>query len=884
MGLTPSKDVSAVVETPAVPAEDGPVSQPTVPESDIWLTEQTNIVTRPEYKVWAASDPRHGGASAVAFVSESGPDVFDALLASKELGRDSEAPWGYELVPAAAYCACLLSLALGRASALFSWDVETRSFVPTLHPVKIPGYSCQVLQGTREICLECGNSNRLLDAFVKRTYSSHTTPSRVALANAINALLVTVQGELGSRGQRARSVVQLQALVRPAQALLQYVKRLVGRLSRSTSDEGLLSLLFDEAQSIEYGEEYLRNTVREILKAVSKPFMDFAAEWIGLAPESGIRVTKHNAGKAFVKVENRIWIDDMGYELEEPDYFLDEDRMPTFMPEEVAQSLFEAGRNLRFLWENHPQHPLSDPKFLAGVPRPPLLWQFDWGAMERVERKAASYERALQDAIRQASELSSRGQDVGWTARDIHTSDYELQFFGKDERQIESRVLASMAELDRPLTTRQEDSLSYQLRLHLFDRSPSSVAAVQDFTPPWSLLPLLSFGPIVAAQARVVSRECMKLLFEEHNVRQHIDLQRSFHLLGNGVFCSRLSHTLFDPELDTAERQSGITLAGEAMGLRLGGRENWPPASSELRLVLMGVLLESYQDSAGRQQGGGAKHDLPGDLSFAVRDLSPDEMDCCMDPDALEALDFLRLSYKPPSALMPVMTPVVLAKYDRIFRLLLRVLRTLYAANQLLVHASAEAARDEAPDAATVRFRIEARHFVANTTAYFFDTGITLPWQRFEGWLDEMKADLAEPWSPSSRSYSPDRLRDRHEQVLDEIMAALLLRKRYQPVLQLLEDIFRVILQFSKVSGHLALGRREHDEPGEAQALYAIFRKKVEVFVTVCRGMSEKVASGSKAGQLGGETGRDSVAEEGAIARLLLMLDMTGYYARKPPR
>ena len=896
-GLTGNRPSS--IETSDVLPEEDLLSRQTATEDDLWLAAQSEAPSRPEYKSWAAFQSGLGDGRAVTFISESGPEVFDAFLASKEFGRDREDPGQYQVVPSAAYCACLLSLALGRASALFSWDVKKRSFVSRLDHVKIQGYSGQVLRGTRDLCLQCGNIGRLLDAFVKGTYSSQTTPSRIALANAINTLLVTIQGELGSRGETVKSMVQLQALVRPVQSLLQYVKRLVSRLSRSNSDESLLSVLFDEAQAVEYGEEYLRNTVREILRDVSKPFTDFAAEWIGLTLESGIRVTKHGRGKAFVKVENRMWVDDMGFELEEPDYFLDEDHMPNFMPEEVAQSLFETGRNLRFLWDNHPQHPLSDPKVLAAVRPPSLEWQFDWDALERVEHKAAAFERALQEALKQASTSSSSTEDARRASPDADGTGYELQFFGTDEHQAERGILASMAQLDQPLRARREDGLSSKLRLHLFDKPSSSASANQDFSPPWSLLPLLSFGPIVAAQARVVSRECMKALFEEHSVREHIVLQRNFQLLGNGVFCSRLSHALFDPELDTAEREAGIVLTGGTMGLRLGGRENWPPGGSELRLVLMGVLSESYQDSAARRARR-AEHDLPGDLSFAVRDLSPDEMDRCMDPDALEALDFLRLSYKPPPALTAIMTPVVLAKYDRVFRLLLRVLRTLYASHQLLVHASAEAASaaargdddddddgddDRSDDAATARFRIEARHFVANVAAYFFDTGVAGPWRRFEAWLDVVQADLARPWAPSAPSPGPDRLRERHEQAVDEVMAALLLRKRYQPVLQLLEDIFRVVLRFSKASRHRALHGAGRRVPGASAELYAVFRKKVEVFVTVCRGMGEKVGPGGKDGQQPrGQTGGHAGAEESAIARLLLMLDLTGYYTRKPTR
>ena len=75
----------------------------------------------------------------------------------------------------------------------------------------------------------------------------------------------------------------------------------------------------------------------------------------------------------------------------------------------------------------------------------------------------------------------------------------------------------------------------------------------------------------------------------------HLGLQRSFHLLGDGVFVSRLTAALFDPEQASTERERGVMRSGTGMGLRLGSRGTWPPASSELRLALMGILGDCYQ-------------------------------------------------------------------------------------------------------------------------------------------------------------------------------------------------------------------------------------------------------------------------------------------------
>jgi hypothetical protein len=405
-------------------------------------------------------------------------------------------------------------------------------------------------------------------------------------------------------------------------------------------------------------------------------------------------------------------------------------------------------------------------------------------------------------------------------------------------------------------------------------------------SPHWALVPLLSFGPVIEAQSSLVNQECMKLLFRSHGLRTHIDLLKQYFLLGNGLLCSRLSHALFDPNLSTAERRAGVALGGGMMGLRLGGRQTWPPASSELRLALMGVLSECYETpyaAAPTDQTAplrGAKSDLPGDLSFAVRELSQEEIDRCMDPDSLEALDFLRLSYKPPAPLRPVIAPTVLLKYDRVFKLLLRVLRMLYVANELF------ATTNKMPEesSASLRFRIEARHFIRQIASYFFDVGLTAPWRRFEAWLDRVEAEsTAEPVEPvaagarrsaneNNKACSPDALREKQEQVLDEIMSVLLLRKRQAPVLRLLEETFAVVLRFAKGLGRK---RRAEDGGGETpEALYRLFRKKVEVFVTVCRGLGEKMGTGTASSGAGGGGGN-------SVEHLLVMLDMSGYYGKR---
>ncbi|KAK2067568.1 hypothetical protein P8C59_001297 [Phyllachora maydis] len=282
----------------------------------------------------------------------------------------------------------------------------------------------------------------------------------------------------------------------------------------------------------------------------------------------------------------------------------------------------------------------------------------------------------------------------------------------------------------------------------------------------------------------------------------------------------------------------------------ISGRDHWPPASSELRLALMGVLAESYQRPAlqatpATTNTKAQDRSLPGDISFGLRDLSAKEIDRCMDPNSLEALDFLRLTYKPPACLQTIMVPGILQKYDRLFQLLLRVQRMLYVTKQLYMD---HMRSDEHKSSCLVnrRFCAEANHFVVQIATYFFDTGIERPWRRFELWLDGVENGLAQPFVKQDQMagtrdaqqgivVGPDQLREKHEQVLDEIMRTLLLRKRQLPVLLLLEEVFGVVLQFAKGRRRRTRGRAGAEEGTHGcettEALYAAFRKKVEVFI-----------------------------------------------------
>ncbi|TVY25360.1 Gamma-tubulin complex component [Lachnellula hyalina] len=889
-----SLGLAADVPTPPEPTDfqEEPVTtqkEDIAEEFDFWsLTDDVPLKVA-NYQSWDGFDNAKLQERQTPYITEAGPGILDAALAAKAdfFHVDNT---DYMVLGTEVYTASLLALGLGRSSVLFAWDETEQCFSPTLPDIRISGHTGESLNELSAMFMECGNITRALQSFFDKSYGGSTSAGRIALADAVSTLLATIQSRLSASTYMHNSLLQLQALFQPAYSILTCFRRIVTNVSVTRSDEAMLSTIFQEIQLLEHRTDSLQNILLEILSRVSQPWLEFSGEWLGLQREAGVSLTKEGNGKSFVRVEKKEWVDEQGLEVNQPDFVLDFDKVPTFLAPEDARAMFEVGRSLRFLRDHHSDHPLARADIVASANPPSLEWKFSWKDIMQVEEKALQYEKDLTTALLEFSE-SARPLNTSSHTGNTTEDTFKLDFFGRPEEDMQAHVLASIDTLNQPLgSSTIPDRLSQELSTYLTSNGERPQDDDSMFLPPISLTPLLSFNPIISAQARIVNGTCMRMFFNTHNLREHLDLQRSFHLLGNGVFSSRLSHALFDPELESAERQRGVARSGGIMGLRLGGRDTWPPASSELRLALMGVLTDSYiSNKTSNRANSGTYLDqtsLPGDLSFAVRDMAEEEIEKCKNLDSVEALDFLRLSYKPPPPLEAVITPMILFKYDQLFKLLLRVIRMLYVVSALFRDATDRTSYWQGIDFVAQRFRIEAHHFIYSLSGYFFDTGIESTWRIFDRKLDQIERRINSDSNNITLGQNEglDKLREYHEKVLDRIMFALLLRKRQQPVMKLLEEIFTLILQFAAHSRERALGlQRKVGADEEVRELYLRYRKKVGVFITVCRGLSEKkgygekrVAGGKAAGLFDGE----DLTEENTVAQLLARLEMSNYYSR----
>ncbi|GAO18163.1 hypothetical protein UVI_02036550 [Ustilaginoidea virens] len=861
-------------------------------EIDVWMDSASPSLGLATFRTWQAFYNGSPVPCRPSFLSEAGSGAYDALLHWPTDPLDLQ-NIDTPVVETRPYFSSLLALSLGRESVFFSKEPEKGTFKRTISTCRVPGYTWQVLQGVEALAMECGSTYSALGAFSQSLYAS-TSRCAVALASSIQRILEAVEYRVIVDGCRPQSLLQLQSCVQQASAVLQPLRDLQARTPRNSSDQEILSVVFQEAATREWSDKSIQDILYEMLRRVSNPWIESVEEWLGIRPEVGMPFTKASLGavKGFVKVDVEVLTDDLGRRCEDVDFRLDADKVPQFLPMDIARSIFETGRNLRFIAEFHPQHPLSQPELIMAQRPPKAGWVFDWASVSHLERHIQQYQSNLLQKMQQSRLDSSNNFCQSGDPQVGQTTGFALELFGLDEEVLEQRLLESMTRLNQPLKERcNTDSLGRLVR-ESSSRDEDGDLGVADDKPHWSLVPILSFGGIVSAQARIVNRESLRLLFAAHGIQQHLRLQRDFQLLGNGLFCSRLSQALFDTDLETAERRAGVALQGGVMGLRLGGRATWPPASSELRLALMGVLSESYEGdgrlempktrgSWGYEVPSAAP--LPGNLSFAVRDMSEEEIDKCMDPDALEALDFLRLSYTTPPELACIITPVHLMHYDRIFKFLLRILRMVYTVNQSYRDINSRHRTSWFGENAALRFVRESQHFVSSVASYFLDSGVAIAWQAFEQRLDKMRVELddADACVPKA-VYRPSQVRDMHSRVLERIMHALFLRKRQQPVIRLLEEIFAMVLSYAKRLRLQALGmaNEEAGDDAETAALYAQFKRKLQIFITVCRGLSEKGRAGNQTLAEGTISDEAGIGDDGLIAQLLTKLDMGDYYCR----
>jgi hypothetical protein len=244
-------------------------------------------------------------------------------------------------------------------------------------------------------------------------------------------------------------------------------------------------------------------------------------------------------------------------------------------------------------------------------------------------------------------------------------------------------------------------------------------------------------------------------------------------------------------------------------------------------LTLLNVLSESYAPNTPH----GDNTQLPGGLSFAIRELTDAEIDRVMDPTSIYALDFLRLQYTPPAPIADIFTATIAQHYDFIFRTLLVHVRVLHATSQLSMFCNKieqQASSSVENQTSTRRFAWKARQLSTTIFSHFTDTVIAEAWNVFSERLDELQPQQgAEPISQSIDLHTITRL---HESCLDDIRNKMFLRHKYAKVRLVLEELAAIVIKTTLIVVHDAAGQSSiAEQEGRFDLLSAELRSLLEV-------------------------------------------------------
>ncbi|KAF1811415.1 hypothetical protein P152DRAFT_398953 [Eremomyces bilateralis CBS 781.70] len=388
--------------------------------------------------------------------------------------------------------------------------------------------------------------------------------------------------------------------------------------------------------------------------------------------------------------------------------------------------------------------------------------------------------------------------------------------------------------------------------------------------PPLPLTPHLSLSPLLTTQSTLLSTSLLHLLFRTH-LAAHLRLQFSYHLLGSPHFRTALTSALFNPDLPSTERHPGAPRIGDKLGLKLAsrGEKTWPPASSELRLALMGILGDSYLASSPPLKG---PPNLIHHLSFSIRTLPPTTIPLVLDPSTLYALDFLRLEYRAPPPIDAVLTPGALERYDEVFQFLVRLVRVGYVVERVPWREGVGL------------MRWKARWFVGVCIGHFCGDVVRGGWDAFEGFLGAVEKRLADEEQTCGEGddfgdglghVGVETVHDRHEQFLESVLFGCLLRKRQQQARERLESLLSYVLQFAELCCEDNNGTESDDSTANrtsmtVDALHRRFSEGLREFMELLRGM---VGRRRRVGR--GGDGAEKVEDESA-ERLLVRLESEG--------
>ncbi|KAL4978431.1 Spc98 family-domain-containing protein [Aspergillus desertorum] len=880
----PSVFSESIIDTSSDDQQETTISTQDIDDEheNLWNIEsiearQINHVPRS----WEKYHDRHFREPPSAYFSESGAKGYDAALEH----QNEHGVTGYpkRIVRNDVFFQSLFRLGLGWSSMLFQYNEQQQKFEKAVKDIRISGVSAVALSGILDEILQCGNNMQRIRSFIGRVPTAAAEPSAMsAFSTAASVIVYTLEKQLLNNSKHISSVLQIRSLFQRCGELVGALANMMDAVERAGSEARIISFVFKLAAHYAHIYGPMESLFREIVFKVAQPWLTYVESWIGFRPETSASIEILTSGRSFVSVKKCEGKGNLPSQ-ERYDYAYLPEQMPSFVPPDQAHLIYETGRSLRLLKRSHPHHPLAGNQ--PRIDTPKLACAGNWAELERIQIKARDYEARLRTEVLKYNRNGLHEHETtidkpeSTEPKDLPDA---FNLFDLDDDRNTTGLLADDASLERAKLGQLLDEAEHAA-------GEQTGRLETNFAPEVTSSLYLSLAPLLSSQALLIDFSCLHLLFKEHNLRDHLSLQWRFQLLGDGYFTSRLSQSLFDSEMESGERKTGVVRSGVHTGLRLGNRDTWPPASSELRLVLMGILNECYSSENASGSGNPEfekEKELPGGLSFSIRELTEAEIAKCKNPNGIEALDFLCLRYKPSNILEAIITQRSLRKYDQLFKQLLRLLRMVSVVKGLIRDSTARFSLSGDTRNILQKFRIDCQHFILALSDYSFHLAIGSSWQCFQDTLYQIEKclDRGDIDGTIEAAHSIPRLRAYHEDTLDRMLFALFLSKRHVEVARLLDGIFDTILKFAPLSRIDWTHGVRHESEAMVKRLYAVFRKQTTAFVGYLRSLdgARGAAAASSAKAWGREIAGTAFAARGVPANvfdhLLVRLDMKRYY------
>lgn len=408
------------------------------------------------------------------------------------------------------------------------------------------------------------------------------------------------------------------------------------------------------------------------------------------------------------------------------------------------------------------------------------------------------------------------------------------------------------------------------------------------------------------AHSTLISKALISLYLDDLDFLDHLDVLYAFWLGGDAGFSERVGAALFGKgqagageslglgqrertrqrlglgeDVDESESQPPLGKKGEwgiGLGVGLSDRARWPPGGSEMAYALRTTLLDD--EVTGLASRGQVWEGIEDRVSFAVVAL-PDDDDGgrarWLNPQAIEALDFVHLVYSPPLAVAALLPTRIMDKYQQIHNLLLRLSRVDAVLSTMFMDTRRETGFTPEISQSVHQLRFQMAWFVTSLTRYILDTGIRQHWDVMRQRLERLKAsgtsaayddvyeDLDEEALEAdeaddqgdvelgalSQLESAHSLVLYHHIILNRILRACLLADKagQQVTFKIMMGLLGLILDFGKwvkeVQRGVGVSGRQSDAMGAIAATKRAWRDQMAIFVSR---LSNRLTPAARAG------------------------------------